>query len=147
MNAMAKKANVEFYSILYRAGMKITGPRVEILRILHEIGGPVVVPELFEIAKNRGITYVTAYRSLDAFEAAGILRKVDLRHGHADYELVDAANDHHHIVCTGCGKIEDFDGCEMDAVIKKALKGSKEFKEVSDHALELFGTCKSCASP
>lgn len=138
--------NVEMYSVLYRAGMKITATRVEILRILHELRAPAGVPEIFEIAKNRNVTYASAYRNLNAFAKAGIVRTVDLRHGHADYELVDAASDHHHIVCTGCGAIEDFDGCEVEAVIKKALKGSKMFKEVSDHALELFGTCKGCVS-
>ncbi|MEI6510426.1 MAG: Fur family transcriptional regulator [Candidatus Uhrbacteria bacterium] len=143
---MKKLANVELYSVLYRAGMKITGSRVEILRILCELDAPVGVPELFDIAVNRNITYATAYRTLDAFATAGIVRKVDLRHGHVDYELVKDKHDHHHIVCTGCGKIEDFDGCEVEAVIKKALRGSKEFQEVSDHALELFGRCKGCVS-
>ena len=143
---MKKLANVELYSVLYRAGMKITGPRVEILRILYELDAPVGVPELFEVAVHRNITHATAYRTLDAFAVAGIVRKVDLRHGHVDYELVYDNHDHHHIVCTGCGKIEDFDGCEMEQVIKKALKGSKDFKEVSDHALELFGTCRGCVS-
>ena len=143
---MKMPATIELSSTLTRAGMKITAPRLEILRILHELHAPAGVPEIFEIAKSRGVTYASAYRSLDAFAAANIVRKVDLRHGHADYELVDDANDHHHIVCTGCGKIEDFDGCEVEVVIKKALKGSKEFKEVSDHALELFGRYKGCAA-
>ncbi len=141
-----KHHDVEFYNILRKAGLKITASRVEVLRVLKELGAPAGAPEIFEIAMNRGVTYATAYRVLDAFVAAAIVRKVDLRHAHADYELIDAASDHHHIVCTVCGKIEDFDGCEMDAVIKKALKGSKEFHEVSDHALELFGTCKGCAA-
>jgi Fur family ferric uptake transcriptional regulator len=102
------------------------------------------IPEIPQEVEKNGMNYVSVYRTVQAFADAGIIRSVNLRHGHVDYELV-RDDDHHHLVCTGCGKIEEFEDCGMDALIVSVLKRAPSFKRITDHALEFFGTCKACA--
>jgi Fe2+ or Zn2+ uptake regulation protein len=75
-----------------------------------------------------------------------MIREINLRHGHADYELIDE-DDHHHVVCVGCGMVEELVGCcDIAQLTKKALGARSSFQAITDHALELFGTCKACAA-
>lgn len=131
--------------LLKSAGLKVTQVRLDVLAVFERLKEPAGVPEIFEAVKAKGVNDVSVYRTVNAFAEAGIIREVNLRHGHADYELA-GEDDHHHIVCVSCGKIEEFEDCGVDAVIKKALRASKAFASVNEHALELFGTCKACAA-
>ena len=87
---------------------------------------------------------VTIYRIIQALAEKGIIREVNLRHNHVDYEMADSG-DHHHIVCVKCNLVKDFDGCNAEKLERAVLKQCPEFKIVSEHAIELFGTCKKCA--
>jgi Fur family ferric uptake transcriptional regulator len=85
---------------------------------------------------------VTLYRTIASFEKSAILRRVDLRRDAVFYEL--NKDHHHHIVCTNCNKIEDFENREVEKVLEKIAKKST-FRSVKNHSLELFGVCSSCA--
>lgn len=131
-------------STLRAAGHKATPARVAILRTLAAAKRPMNITAMRNSLGEIRTDQATVYRSLEALEASGLIRRVDLRHGHAHYELV-GQDDHHHLVCLVCGLVEDFTGCGIDAVIKKTLRQSKQFANVDEHALELFGLCKTCA--
>lgn len=127
---------------LAERNLKVTKPRLAVLQVLHSATTPVDVQDI-QTALKLAIDQVTVYRILQSFVTAGLIRKVNLRHGHSDYEIV-SASDHHHLVCLKCGLIEDFEGCHADQLAKIALKNSRHFKQIQDHALELFGYCKTC---
>jgi Fur family transcriptional regulator, ferric uptake regulator len=131
--------------LLKRFKLKVTPIRVAVLEVLEKANHPLGISEIHKILEVSGANYVSVYRTMLAFAESGIIRTVNLRHGHTDYELVGTV-DHHHIVCVGCGKIEEFDDCGMDSLVKKVLKQNTSFKTVTDHALELFGTCNICAT-
>ena len=63
------------------------------------------------------------------------------------HELAEAFSDHHHhhLVCTSCGRVEDFDGCGADRLARQALRRCRAFKSVQEHSIELFGLCYDCA--
>ena len=128
---------------LRKHSLKVTPLRLAILSILRKSPDPVGAPEIFQQAKTAGANYVTVYRTMKTLEESGIVRRVNLRHNHADYEL--SGEDHHHLICTTCDRIEDFDGCEIENLAKCALKQSKTFATINDHALEFFGKCRDCA--
>ena len=96
------------------------------------------------VAKKSGMDLVTVYRTLASFEKAGIVKRVDLRADAVLYELND--EHHHHIVCTNCGTVEDFELCDMEALTKKIAQKSKHFKTIQEHTLELFGICTQCVT-
>jgi Fe2+ or Zn2+ uptake regulation protein len=127
---------------LRTAGLKVTKSRMAVLKLLTNAKTPLSVDTLSRRA--RGVDRVTVYRILESFVASRIARSVDLRRGHMLYELYDE-HDHHHLVCTQCGTTEDFTGCDIGALVQRALQRSS-FAAVTDHSLELFGTCKQCTA-
>src|SRR5690606_6094143 len=110
MDLMQKGSHTTHAALLRAANLKATKPRLAVLAALAKVGKPLGVPELQRA--HRDFDAVTLYRVLDDLFKAGILRRVDVRHGHADYEL--AHHHHHHLVCTRCGMIEDIDDCLVD---------------------------------
>ncbi len=86
----------------------------------------------------------TVYRTLNMLKEKGIIKQIDLRHNHAHYELADSA-DHHHLICLHCGKMEDVAHEDADIMESAVLRTTKNFAEIKTHALEFYGTCKTCA--
>ena len=74
------------------------------------------------------------------------LRELD-RHVTAD-ELLDAVTDprtdpHHHLVCTVCGSVEDFEAAFDTAALERAAAGAG-FRHERIEAL-VHGRCRNCA--
>lgn len=122
-------------------GFRATTPRLALLKFLEKSKRPQTI---LEIASGlRAVDQVTVYRIVEAFAKAGIIRELDLRQGKRLYELADP-HDHHHVVCTGCGRIAEFTGCGVEEIEKKALRQARGFTKITAHAVELFGICKTC---
>jgi Fe2+ or Zn2+ uptake regulation protein len=138
----ASKDNVAKF--IRSAGLRATETRKLVYAFLKKSKYPVSIKEVIEGVGEKNIDQVTVYRILDAFQKAGVVTKVDFRHGHAHFELKDDRGDHHHIICTGCDRVEDFTGCESDRLASKALKQTTGFAQISSHSLEFFGLCNSC---
>ncbi|MEK7615040.1 MAG: Fur family transcriptional regulator [Patescibacteria group bacterium] len=130
--------------LLKEKNLRCTPARLAVLALFESSDHPMSSQEV--VARvSRGTAYqATIYRILKSFTDLGILRTVNLRHEHVDYELA-LHSDHHHIVCTGCGKLEKFEGCDAESIAKKALKKCPSFKTINEHAIELFGLCVRCA--
>lgn len=131
-------------AVLRDAKLKVTSTRLQVLEIFSLcLCKPVNAEYVHQKLKRGGVDLVTIYRTLGTFEKAGVIRKVDLRKESDYYEL--AKNHHHHIVCTSCGKTEQFEACDINKISSKILQKSPLFATASLHSFELFGTCKSCA--
>ncbi len=127
-----------FEEILREAGSKVTPGRLELLKILWLEPKPVTAAYLGK--KLKSLNPVTLYRALEYLISSKIVREIDFRHGHTHYELNIFRNHHHHLVCTGCGIVEDVP-CGVNLKIKKP----SIFKVIDDHAMEFFGICRRCA--
>ncbi len=136
---------LELARMLASCDLKVTRPRLAVLKILKNSTTPLSVQELAAaLPPLPTINGVTIYRILESFTERGLIRLVNLRHNHLDYELVERHDDHHHIVCTKCGLIEDFYGCGASKLMSAAIKNSRHFATVNEHSVELFGLCKHC---
>jgi Fe2+ or Zn2+ uptake regulation protein len=133
-----------FSELLRSKGLKATSGRLLILETLAKNQEPLSVVSLHKLVK-RAVDQVTVYRTLEALVASGLVGTVDLRHGHAHYELAVGRKHHHHIICQSCGEIEDVDECDISPFVKKVQKDSKKFGAISEHSLEFFGICKTCS--
>lgn len=133
----------DFSHVLKRAGLKVTPARKAVLEAFSSDCKPINAESIHEKLKVKGSNLVTVYRTLASLEASGILKRVDLRKGSAYYELAD--HHHHHIICTGCGKTDSFEACDIETISKDVLRKSSLFKTISEHSLELYGMCKSCS--
>ena len=136
------KIKHDLKKILKDAGLKNTVPRNLVLKSFLEIKKPATAQELYKKFKKKEIDLVTLYRTIDAFEKSGLIRRIDLRKDAVHYEL--NTDHHHHIVCTNCDKMEDFENREVEKILEKIAKKSANFGEIKNHSLELFGFCKDC---
>ncbi len=129
---------------LRKAGLKVTLPRVKILQILEtspnkHMSAEEVYKALIESDQDVGLA--TVYRVLTQFESAGLVMRHHFEGGHSIFELTP--DDHHdHIVCTVCGKVEEF----FDEIIEERQERIAEqfgFR-ITDHSLYLYGKCPEC---
>ncbi|MFZ2804668.1 MAG: Fur family transcriptional regulator [Patescibacteria group bacterium] len=144
---MAKKdthPEIDLAGILRANGYRATSGRLAILGVLVKEKKPLSSHEIFERCKTGSLDAVTVYRALEAFVASRIVKRIDLQHGHVDYEFA-FGDHHHHLVCKKCGSVEDFTVTGCTELAQRACKSSTTFKTVEDHSMELFGVCVSCS--
>jgi Fur family ferric uptake transcriptional regulator len=128
-------------SQLRRAGLKITVPRLKILDILassqpRHLSAEDVYRRLLE--SNEDIGLATVYRVLTQFEAAGLVNRHHFEGGTAVFELNEGEH-HDHIVCTDCGRVEEFSDGGIEERQREIAAGLGF--EITDHALTLHGRC------
>lgn len=128
-------------SQLRRAGLKITVPRLKILDILassqpRHLSAEDVYRRLLE--SNEDIGLATVYRVLTQFEAAGLVNRHHFEGGTAVFELNEGEH-HDHIVCTDCGRVEEFSDGSIEERQREIAAGLGF--EITDHALTLHGRC------
>jgi Fur family ferric uptake transcriptional regulator len=121
---------------------KLTPAREKILGLFYENDKPIDVDFIFKNIDDNKINQVTVYRTVESFLKKGLIHKVDLRKNSVFYELKE--RHHHHIVCTSCGDVEEFDICMISKNSSLILSKSKKFKNIIDHSFEFFGVCKKC---
>lgn len=130
-------------NVLRKSGYKATPSRLAILNVFKRVKRPLSAKGVID-ALPRNTDPATVYRTINALKEKNIIKQIDLRHNHAHYELV-SLEEHHHLVCTKCGRIEDVHRCWIDEMQPTILRSSKHFAEIKQHALEFYGVCKSCA--
>ena len=89
------------------AGLRVTKPRLAVLDAL-ERSPHATADEVLCVVRTAmpSITVQSIYVVLHSLTKAGLLRQLDLAHSPARYET-RVADNHHHAVCTVCGRIED----------------------------------------
>ena len=95
--------------LLRAGGLRVTRPRLAVLDILSH-GGHLEVEEITREARKRlgSVSTQTVYDVLSALARAGLARRIEPAGSPARYEARTGDN-HHHVVCRGCGLIADVD--------------------------------------
>ena len=89
------------------------------------------------------VSRATVYRTLALLLEGGFVEALDAGTGELVYEHVLGHQHHDHMVCLGCGKIEEFQDLRIEELQLEACR-KKGFQLVS-HDLRLRGYCKTCA--
>lgn len=131
--------------LLKKAGFRATRGRQQLLEFLRSSHAPLSAPTIATHMAGT-LDQANVYRSLEALVDKGLLRRIDIGHGHADYEFVGSGMHHHHLICRSCKAIEDVMEFDMRQIETRVLTHSKMFRKIDDHTLEFFGLCNSCAS-
>ncbi|MEO1095300.1 MAG: transcriptional repressor [Cyanobacteria bacterium J06638_28] len=112
-------------SLLNQEGFRFTIQRQKILDTLKDVAegdhlsAEAIYQKLSEQGENIGLS--TIYRALHLMVDLGLLRELGLLEGRKYYELSKPLmNQHHHLVCTQCGVVQEFDEDSITQV------GSKE---------------------
>jgi Fur family ferric uptake transcriptional regulator len=89
------------------------------------------------------VSRATVYRTLALLVEGGFLESLDTGTGELVYEHVLGHTHHDHLVCLGCGRIEEFRDDRIEQLQRENC-ARLGFVMVS-HVLKLSGYCKSCA--
>ena len=130
-------------AVLAGRGYRLTAARRVILDTLADSGGHLTADELTELVRqrSRAIGRMTVYRTLDLLCDLGLIRPVYQGTGAAHYILMEDGH-HHHLICTNCSRVFEFDECMLDQLPEQVAERFG-FK-VRGHLLELYGTCADC---
>jgi len=123
-------------------GLKMTGQRRVVARVLSEAGDHPDVEELYRRASalDQHISIATVYRTVRLFEEQGILERRDFGGGRARYEPSEDGP-HYHLIDVETGKVIEFQDPEHERLIH-AIAARLGFDVVSLR-LELFGRRRS----
>ncbi|MEY2515246.1 MAG: Fur family transcriptional regulator, stress-responsive regulator [bacterium] len=121
--------------------MRVTPQRVVVHRALRELDRHVTADELLDAVTDRlpSVSLPTIYATLELLEELGMVRRVQ----RAGTTLFDPRTDpHHHLVCTRCGAVEDFDS-QLDTAALELAAAQHGFAHERVEAL-VHGRCRSC---
>lgn len=130
---------------LKKVGLKVTLPRIKILEILESAGTArhMSAEDVYKVLLEHGedVGLATVYRVLTQFEQAGILTRHHFEGGQSVFEM-DEGRHHDHILCTKCGRVDEF----LDPTIEERQKAiaDKFGYTMTDHSLYIYGICKEC---
>ena len=126
-------------NLCIKRGMKMTGQRRVIARVLSEADDHPDVEELYKRSSqvDNNISIATVYRTVRLFEEAGLLDRHDFGDGRARYE--EASSEHHdHLIDVKSGKVIEFHDEEIENLQHKIA--SKLGYKLVGHRMELYGT-------
>jgi len=138
MVADAKTADSPIARMCVERGLKMTGQRRVIARVLSEAEDHPDVEELYRraAALDARISVATVYRTVRLLEEKGILERRDFGGGRARYEATEHGH-HYHLIDVDSGHVVEFEDEEHLALMRR-LAERLGFDLVS-HRLELFG--------
>src|SRR3954470_24180279 len=141
---MQPSPDSQLQTALRERGMRVTPQRVLINRALRELDRHVTADEVLGAVTERlpSASLPTVYATLDLLEEMGMVRRVAARSGAA---LYDPRTDlHQHVVCRGCGRVEDLD-VAVDS--SRALRAARRRGfEPTDAELVVTALCDACAA-
>ncbi|HCV34248.1 MAG TPA: hypothetical protein DGF10_06230 [Acidimicrobiaceae bacterium] len=136
---------------LRAAGMRYSRSRRLVVDALAAAGRPLTLPEILESSRpvdGRALAQSSAYRNVGELVDAAVVRSVFSGDDHARFELHESlTGHHHHLVCDGCGRIEDFevpDEFEQQVAGLVAVAEENGFR-VDAHRFDMVGRCADCA--
>ncbi|MET0296763.1 MAG: Fur family transcriptional regulator [Microbacterium sp.] len=144
MTSVADLHETDAGELIRRAGLRVTEPRravVEALRVQAHASADAVFQLVVASVPHTSLQSV--YNALGDFADAGLVRRIEPAGRPGLFELrVD--DNHHHLICTGCGAVEDVD-CAVGEAPCLTPSSTHGF---AVHAAEVtyWGTCPRCAA-
>jgi Fur family transcriptional regulator, ferric uptake regulator len=127
---------------LAKHSLKLTRQRQEILTMFLK-NEHITAEQMYRQLAKRDphIGLATIYRTLNLFCEAGIAQA---RHfgTQTQYDNVSHKGHHDHLICTGCGKIIEFENCDIERLQEEVAR--RNGFTIKTHKLELYGLCTAC---
>jgi Fur family transcriptional regulator, ferric uptake regulator len=130
--------------ILREQGYKLTPQRHTVLKVMASSHDHLTPELIYEKSKfeDPGIGRVTVYRTLDILNRLDLVCQVHATDGCRSYMMRRPTEHHHHLICSGCGKVVDFTNCSL-VDIERKLSQETGF-DIKSHLLEFHGVCREC---
>ena len=120
-----------------QAGLKMTGQRRTILKVLDQAEDHPSVEEVYDRSKaeDDSISMATVYRTLNLLDELGLVVRHEFKENFARYEL--NTDHHHHLIDIESGDVVEFQNEEIEKM--KAEIARKLGYELVECRLELYG--------
>jgi Fur family transcriptional regulator, ferric uptake regulator len=130
--------------VLRERGLRLTAQRQLVLEAVYDLGHATPDQVHGKVAETAaGVNISTVYRTLELLEEVGLVTHTHLSHGAPTYHAA-SERQHVHLVCRGCGRIEEVEPKVLDEVAQR-LRHEVGFQVDVGH-VSFFGRCRECAS-
>ncbi|MGA7415519.1 MAG: Fur family transcriptional regulator [Bryobacteraceae bacterium] len=131
---------------LQQQGVRLTRQRGILLDLIDQSGKHLDAESLYMLAREKDpkLNRVTVYRTLKLLKQGGLVDELDLMHfsGEQHFYETRMKQEHAHVVCLRCGKIEEFFG-EPLRRMREQVESDFGF-EILLARTEIGGYCADC---
>ena len=131
---------------LQKQGIRLTRQRQILLDLIDKSGQHLDAESLFQLAqeKDSKLNRVTVYRTLKLLKQEGLVDELDLMHYGGDQHFYETRmkQEHAHIICLRCGKVEEFFGEPLQK-LRRQIEGDFGFQILLART-EIGGYCSHC---
>jgi len=128
---------------LRQQGYKLTPQRRVVIQIIVSSQDHLTPAAIYEKVHQDqpNIGLVTIYRIIEILTKLKLICELHAG-GSCHSYTVSALGHHHHLICSSCGAVVDFTGCELGEV-QQNLSQETGFR-IDGHLLEFVGLCQAC---
>jgi len=121
---------------------RLTTQRQIILEELSKVRTHPTASELYDMVRKRlpRIGLGTVYRNLELMAESGMILKIEV--GGTQKRFDATTDDHYHIRCSACGKVDDIDVPVIKELATQAANTSSYL--ILGHHVEFTGVCNAC---
>lgn len=127
-------------------GVRLTRQRQILLELIDKSGRHLDAETLYKMAKELDpkINRVTVYRTLKMLKQGGLVDELDLMHydGEQHYYETRMKQEHAHVICLRCGKVEEFFGEPLQRM-RQQVEDTFGF-QILIARTEIGGYCAHC---
>jgi Fur family transcriptional regulator, ferric uptake regulator len=138
--------NVAIQDTLRKRGVRLTRQRRILLDLIDHSGRHLDADSLYQMAKEKDpkLNRVTVYRTLKLLKEGGLVDELDLMHygGDQHYYETRLKQEHAHIICLRCGKVEEFFGEPLQK-LRRQVESHFGFQILLART-EIGGYCSHC---
>lgn len=131
---------------LKERGIRLTRQRQILLDLIDKSGQHLDAESLFQLARKEDpkLNRVTVYRTLKLLKKGGLVDELDLMHFGGDQHFYETRlkQEHAHIICLRCGKVEEFFGEPLQK-LRRQVEDHFGFNIVIART-EIGGYCAHC---
>jgi Fur family transcriptional regulator, peroxide stress response regulator len=138
-------STAEIKNRLAEKALKVTPQRMVILEAVYNLNNHPTADNIIEYIRQKhpGIATGTVYKVLETLVLNRLIKKVTTDRDIMRYDGI--MENHHHLYCSECDKIEDYHDNELDDLIRKYFenKNLHGFK-IEEFVLQINGTFDNC---
>lgn len=143
---MTAPAIIKFEAYLKENSLKITNQRHLVAKAFFTQKEHISAEELYRKVQKKypEIGFTTVYRTLKLLVDAGLASSHNFKGSFTRFEPAARKDHHDHLICSACGKIVEFKNDRIEKLQEEVA--SQHGFQVTDHTLEIFGTCEACTN-
>jgi Fur family transcriptional regulator, ferric uptake regulator len=131
---------------LQKRGIRLTRQRQILLDLIEKSGEHLDAETLYKLASARDpkLNRVTVYRTIKMLKEGGLVDELDLMHfgGDQHYYETRKKQEHAHIICLRCGRVEEFYGDPLTR-LRRQVEATFGF-QILIARTEIGGYCSHC---